>query len=125
MELGRSDICVKVSMVYFQLSLSCVGHLQEFLHIFAYFKAHTNSELVFGPSEHYFDKCEFPSQYWDYLIYRSDECEIREVLPSYMPKLYGKFITIQVYINSDHTGYCVTRHSRSGLVVFLNNAPIY
>jgi hypothetical protein len=30
-----------------------------------------------------------------------------------------------VYIDSDHAGDLVTRRSRTGFIVFLNNAPIY
>ena len=60
MDLGGADICVEVSMIYYQLALLSVGHLQEVLQIFTYLKAHTNSELVFDPSENAFGKSEFP-----------------------------------------------------------------
>ncbi len=48
-ELGRVDIDVKVSMMSLHLALPRVGHLKEIYHIFAYLKAHSNTEMVFNP----------------------------------------------------------------------------
>jgi len=42
-----------------------------------------------------------------------------------MPKSLGPSMTLRVYVDSDHAGDLVTRHSRMGFVVFLNGAPIY
>ena len=46
-ELGRVDIDVEVSMMSSHLALPRVGHLKEIYHIFAYLKAHSNTEMVF------------------------------------------------------------------------------
>ena len=48
-ELGRVDIDVEVSIMSSHLALPRVGHLKEIYHIFAYLKAHSNTEMVFGP----------------------------------------------------------------------------
>ena len=42
-----------------------------------------------------------------------------------MPKPRGKGMDMRVYVDSDHAGDTVTRRSRTGLVIFLNGAPIY
>ena len=37
----------------------------------------------------------------------------------------GLGMTMRVYVDSDHTGYTVTRKSRTVFIIFLNSAPIY
>ena len=80
---------------------------------------------MFDTIENAFDKSEFPRQDWTYYIYNSDKIELGGVLPPDMTKPYGKFMTMRVYINGYHTRYYVFCRSRSGLVVFLYNMPIY
>ena len=46
-EMGRVDNDVEVSMMSSHLALPWVGHLKEIYHIFAYLKAHWNTEMVF------------------------------------------------------------------------------
>ena len=63
-ELGRVDICCELSMLSLHLALRRQGHLEEVLHIFAYLKSHTNSEMVFDPSRVEFDKTLFLKKDW-------------------------------------------------------------
>ena len=42
-----------------------------------------------------------------------------------MPKPRGKSMTMRVFVDSDHAGNTMTRRSRTGFVVFLNQSPIY
>jgi hypothetical protein len=42
-----------------------------------------------------------------------------------MPLSLGPSMTMRVFVDSDHAGDLVTRHSRTGFIVFLNGAPIY
>ena len=44
------DIDVKVLMMSLHLALPRAGHLKEIYHIFAYLKAHSNTEMVFDPT---------------------------------------------------------------------------
>jgi hypothetical protein len=46
----------EVSMMSSHLELPCVGHLKEVFHMFAYLKAHSNTELVFDPTPVDFDR---------------------------------------------------------------------
>ncbi len=48
-ELGGVDIDVEVSMMSSHLALPREGHLMDLYHIFAYLKAHSNTEMVFDP----------------------------------------------------------------------------
>ena len=42
-----------------------------------------------------------------------------------MPAPLGPSMTMRVFVDADHAGEVVTRRSRTGFIVFLNNAPIY
>jgi hypothetical protein len=42
-----------------------------------------------------------------------------------MPKPCGPSMTMEVFVDADHAGDLLTRRSRTGLIVFLNGAPIY
>jgi hypothetical protein len=42
-----------------------------------------------------------------------------------MPTAHGPSMTMRVYVDSDHAGDLITHCSRTGLIVFLKNAPIY
>ena len=50
---------------------------------------------------------------------------MEEELPSDMPSPLGGSMRLPVYVDSDHAGDQVTRRSRTGFIVYLNNAPIY
>jgi len=42
-----------------------------------------------------------------------------------MPAPHGQSMTMRVFVDADHAGDLITRHSRTGFIVFLNGAPIY
>ncbi|EJK62678.1 hypothetical protein THAOC_16700 [Thalassiosira oceanica] len=122
-ELGRADICLEVSMLSSHLALPREGHLDQVLHIFAYLGKHHNASLVFDPTEWTVPEDDFAKQDWNFSIYG---CEgLKEVLPEDMPTPLGKNMRIRVFVDSDHAGDEVTRRSRTGFIVFLNNTPIY
>jgi hypothetical protein len=50
-----------------------------------------------------------------------DACEL---LPPDMPEPLGKPIQMTTFVDSDHAGDTVMRLSRTGVLVFLNSAPI-
>ena len=60
---------------------------------------------------------------WSYSAYGYES--LKEELPVNMPVPHGKSFTIRVFVDADHAGDLVTRRSRTGFIVFLNNAPIY
>ena len=65
----------------------------------------------------------FERQDWAYSSYDYESLE--EELPLNMPILHGKSMTMRVFIDADHAGDLITRQSRTGFVIFLNNLPIY
>jgi hypothetical protein len=122
-ELGQADMDCEVSMMSSHLALPCVGHLKEVFHMFAYLKAHSNTELVFDPTLVDFDRNLFEWQDWSYSPYGYEG--LLETLPEGIPIPHGSSMMIRVYVDSDHAGDLITRCSRTGCIVFLNNLPIY
>ena len=97
--------------------------MKEIYHIFAYLKAHSNTEMVFDPTPVALDMNLFERQDWSYSPYG---CEgLSEELPNNMPKPCGPSMTMRVFVDADHAGDLLTRRSRTGFIVFLNGAPIY
>lgn len=92
-ELGRVDIGVEVSMMSSHLALPQVGHLQELYHIFAYLKAHANSEMVFDPTSIQVDMTSFPKEDWSFLPYYKEK--FTEELLAHMPKPLGPSMTMR------------------------------
>ena len=113
----------EVSMMSSHLALPRVGHLKEVFHMFAYLKAHSNTELVFDPTPVDFDRNLFERQDWSYSPYGYEG--LSETLPEGMPIPHGPSMTIRVYVDSDHAGDLITHRSHTGFIVFLNNLPIY
>ena len=46
-------------------------------------------------------------------------------MPLNMPEARGLGFTIRAYVDTDHAGNTVTRQSRTGFMVYLNNTPVY
>jgi hypothetical protein len=117
------DINFKVSIMSLHLALPRAGHLKEIYHIFAYLKAHSNTEMVFDPMPVALHMKLFEQQDWSYLLYGHKG--LAEELPNNMPKPCGPSMTMQVFVDADHAGDSLTRCSRTGFIVFLNGTPIY
>ena len=119
-ELGRIDIAVEVSMMSSHSAMPREGHLQQLFHIFAYLKTHHNSRLVFDPTYPDIDYDVFEKRDWS-----SFYGDVKEAIPPNAPAPRGKAFVITVYVDADHAGEKLTRRSRTGFVVLLNQAPIY
>ena len=120
-ELGRIDITTEASMMASCMALPRAGHLEQVLHIFAYLKSHHNSEMVFDPTEPGIDDAQFVREDWSASVYGN----VEETKPSNMPEIRGQGFKMRMYVDSDHAGHLLTRRSRTGFVVYLNNSPIY
>ena len=121
-ELGRVDICLEVSMLSSHLALPRQGHLEQVLHIFAHLKKYHNTEMVFDPSDPIVDTDGFHREDWS----TSEFGHLgTEELPSNAPVPRGLGFLLRAFVDADHAADVITRRSRTGFMVFLNNAPIY
>lgn len=83
-ELGRVDICCEVSMMSSHLAMPREGHLSALYHMFAYLKAHHNSEMVFDPTEVDIDHTVFERRDW---TTSEMSCDLSEPMPANMQSL--------------------------------------
>ena len=124
-ELGRVNITTEVSIMSSYMALSRFGHLQQLFNIFAYLKKHHNAEMIFDPSDPAIDMSKFLREKWQHSVYATDDCELKEALPSDMPEARGEGMTMQLYVDNDHAGDVKNRKLRTGFLVYLQSALIY
>ena len=122
-ELGRVDICLEVSMMSSHLAMPREGHLECLYHMFSYLSKYHNAEMVYDPTEPQINAETFKKQDWTYSTMLEEDRT--EVLPPDMPMPHGKPFVIRCFVDADHAGDAVTRKSRTGFIVYLNNAPVY
>ena len=93
------------------------GHLQAVLHMFAYLSTHQRSTLVLDPS--YINHGADPSCDW-----RGFYPDAKEEYPANLPEPLGRSVQITAFVDSDHAGDLITRQSRTGVLIYMNWAPI-
>ena len=118
-ELGRLDILVAVSMLSRYLVSPREGHLQQVFHIFAYLKHHKRSKMVFDDSELVFDESTFKKCDWSEFY-----PEAAEAIPHNAPMECGNGVVTSCFVDADHAGCKATRRSHTGVILFVNKAPI-
>jgi hypothetical protein len=93
------------------------GHLEALFHIFAYLSTHNRSKIVMDdelpviPLEEEKDFSEF------YPF-------AKDVMPEEMPEPRGKEVQITMFVDASHAANMVTRQSRTGVLIYVNRAPI-
>ena len=50
--------------------------------------------------------------------------DVKEAIPPNAPEPRGKEVDLRIFVDSDHAGDKLIRQSRTGYIIFLNNAPI-
>jgi len=50
--------------------------------------------------------------------------DVKEAIPPNMPEPRGKTLVMRLYVDSDHAGDKLFRRSRTGFILYLNQAPI-
>ena len=103
-ELGQINICAEVSMLVAFLATPRIGHLHAVLHVFL--NSHDCSWIVLDPS--YINHGEEPTGDW-FPFYP----DAMEELPADAPEPLGKGMQITCFVNADHAGDMITRHSHT------------
>ena len=89
--------------------------------MFAFLKRKHNSELVLDPSEPNIEYDQFKVEDWTNTPYGKGCVDEGNNFPE--PRGLG--FKIIAYCDADHAGDMITRRSRTGFIVYLNNSPIY
>jgi hypothetical protein len=119
-ELGRVDIFYEVSVMSQYQASACVGHMDAIYHMFGYLKKHRKQKIVFDPTDPWIDKTAF-YPFADWTDFSGDAKE--EVLAN-VPEPRGKPVNILCFVDSNHAGNVITRRLHTGILIFVQNAPI-
>ena len=120
-ELGRLDIVLPVALLSRYLASPRWGHLEQALHIFAYLKKYNRSRMVFDETMPDFkDTSNFVIGDWSEVYPGA-----KETIPLDQPQARGKPVVMSCFEDANHAGDVVNRRSQTGLIVFVNRAPIY
>ena len=118
-ELGRIDIIVPVAWLSRFLAAPREGHLEQCFHIFAYLKQHDRSSLVFDDQQPEYDESRFKKADWAEFYPGA-----AEQIPPNAPQIRGKSVTMSCFVDADHAGCRATRRSHTGVLIYVNRAPI-
>ena len=118
-ELGRIDIAYEVSLLSSHLSSPRTGHMQQVYHVFGYLDQYDRSNLVFDPTD--IEPNENKLMKVDWQQYYP---EAKDELPPDMTEPLGKALSIHCFVDASHASEMLTRRSHTGVLIFLNKAPI-
>jgi hypothetical protein len=118
-ELGRIDIMCEVSMLSSFLAMPREGHLTAVFNVFAYLKSHNRSRLVFDDTYAVIN-----NQFKENVDWTDFYGDVKEPIPPNAPQPRGKAVEITTFVDADHAGDRVTRRSRTGVLIYVNRAPI-
>jgi hypothetical protein len=118
-EIGRLDILLEVALLSSHLALPRKGHLEQVYHMFGYLKVAPRRRLYLDPDYPIISEDRFVDYEWtDFYKYAE------EPVPPNMPKPRGRMVSTHCFVDSDHAGDKVTRRSQTGILIFLNRAPV-
>ena len=93
-----------------------LGHLKQPIHVFAYLNKHARLLVVMDDIEPDLRLlATFESRNWSEFY-----PDAREPIPSNMPEPCGKPVSATCFVDADHAGCQLTRHSQTGIIIFCN-----
>ena len=120
-EIGRIDIFHESSLLSQYQANPREGHLEALYHIFAYLKRHPDMDrLAYDSKTPVIDESAFQHNV-DWADFYGD---VAEELPPKMPTPLGNSVTMSAFVDANHAGNVVTRRSHTGIIIFVQNAPI-
>jgi hypothetical protein len=118
-EVGRLDIYINVALLLSYLTSPRVGHLEAVFSIYGYLKSRTKSTMVFDDDYVNWNPSDFPTYDWtDFYPDAIDE------VPPNAPEPRGRPVQINAFVDASHARSKLTRHSQTGILIYLNKSPI-
>jgi hypothetical protein len=94
-----------------------IGHFKAMIHIFSFLSHHPRCRLVFDDSYVSLE----PGPKYDWSAFFPNAAE---VLPPNAPSPREKPVQMITFVDLDHASDQLTRRSRTGVLIYLNRAPI-
>ena len=123
-ELGRIDIAYETSVLSSYNANPRTGHLTQALHIIKYLDIHCENEITFDPEEYIMTATELEEAESKWKAMAQLYPDAKEELPHNAPKAKGAPVQMNCFVDSDHAGDRKTRRSHTGIIIYLNKAPI-
>ena len=101
------------------MALPRKGHLEQVYHVFGYLKTHSKWRLFFDPRHPDIDERAFSSYKWSNFYH-----DAKEQVPIDMPPPCRRAVSSHCFVDADHASNTVTQRSQTGILIFLNQAPI-
>jgi hypothetical protein len=118
-ELGRLDIYINVALLSSYLTAPRQGHLEAIYCIYGYLKSHMRSTMVFDDAYINWNEKDFTSYDWTDFY-----GNVQEEIPKNAPQPRGKPVQLNVFVDANHARNKLTRRSQTGILLYLNKAPI-
>lgn len=126
-ELGRIDIQLETSLLSQYLAQPRKGHLEQACNIFRYLKKINSAYVIMDPTPWEMDQEGEQGEVHprERAVYMKELYpDSIDNLPHDMPEALGEGLNISCFGDADHAGNKITRKSHTGIIIFLNNAPI-
>ena len=96
------------------------GHLEAVYHIFDFVKTRLKTTMVFDPKDmDVSDANQVPIGDW-----KEFYGDVEEEIPPFAPPPLGRAVDIFCFVDADHAGNLLTRRSHTGVLIYVQNAPI-
>jgi hypothetical protein len=118
-ELGRIDIAFEVSTLAQHSAAPQEGHMRNVLHVFGYLKTHMRFRLVLDHR-----KRDLSSMQWTNYDWHCYYPDTKETICITNPPPRGKSVQVSFFVDASFASDAVTRKSTTGLIIFVNGAPI-
>ena len=119
-ELGRVNILYETTLLSQRLALPCKGHLEQLFHVIGYLKAHPKFKIMFDSGYPRVNNKWFTTYDWEGFY-----CGAKEAIPPNMPEPRGLMVSTSAFVDADLAGDKIDRRSMTGLLLFINKAPIH
>jgi hypothetical protein len=93
--------------------------MQQVFHVFGYLKKHARSWMVFVDTV----LAIYQSRFW-VVDWSEFYLDAEEAIPRDAPEPRGVSVVTSCFVDSDHAGCRLTPRSHTGVLIFVNNAPI-